>query len=76
MQTRPFVTLNFAELQTRLLEMGGLVEAAISTSLSGIDAGRVTPSEEIWSPLRKRINELNIEIDEIAVRLTAPSISR
>lgn len=50
--------------------MGGLVEAAISTSLAGIESGKVAPSEEMWA-VEERINELNIEIDEVAVRLTA-----
>ena len=69
MQTRPFVT-ELADLQTRLLEMGGLVESAIATSLSGLAEGKVPPGEEVWE-VEKRINQLNIEIDEVAVRLTA-----
>jgi phosphate transport system protein len=67
---RPFVT-ELAELQSRLLEMGGLVEAAIATNLAGIGEGSSQPgASEIWAA-ENRINELNIEIDEVAVRLTA-----
>jgi phosphate transport system protein len=67
---RPFVT-ELAELQSRLLEMGGLVEAAIATSVAGIEeGGRAPNSSEIWA-VENRINELNVEIDEVAVRLTA-----
>ena len=59
-----------ADLQTRILEMGGLVESAIATSLSWLVEGREPPAKEIWD-VENRINELNIEIDEVAVRLTA-----
>ena len=69
MQTRPFVT-ELADLQTRLLEMGGLVESAIATSLVWLVEGREPPAEDIWN-VENRINQLNIEIDEVAVRLTA-----
>ena len=54
----------------KLLEMGGLVEAAISTSLMWLVEGREPPPAEVWE-VEHRINRLNIEIDEIAVRLTA-----
>src|SRR4051812_39247604 len=50
--------------------MGGLVESAIATSLSGLAEGKTPPGEEVWE-VEKRINQLNIEIDEVAVRLTA-----
>lgn len=69
MQTRPFV-LELTELQTKLLEMGGLVESAINTSLLWLVEGREPPPAEIWD-VENRINQLNIEIDEVAVRLTA-----
>ncbi|HVW08207.1 MAG TPA: phosphate signaling complex protein PhoU [Bryobacteraceae bacterium] len=70
MSTRPFVT-ELGDLQSRLLEMGGLVEAAISTGLAGLEEGGRQPgSAEIWA-VENRINELNVEIDEVAVRLTA-----
>ena len=50
--------------------MGGLVESAISTSLLWLMEGREPPAEEMWN-VENRINQLNIEIDEVAVRLTA-----
>ncbi len=69
MQTRPFVT-ELAELQAKLLEMGGLVESAITTSLSWLVENQEPPNQEVWA-VENRINQLNIEIDEVAVRLTA-----
>ncbi len=69
MQTRPFLT-ELADLQTRLLEMGGLVESAISTSLLWLVEGRQPPAQEIWD-VETRINQLHIQIDEVALRLTA-----
>ena len=37
-----------ADLQTRMLEMGGLVEAAIRTSLLWLVEGQEPPAKEIW----------------------------
>lgn len=50
--------------------MGGLVESAIATSLMWLMEGREPPTLELWK-VEDRINQLNIEIDEVAVRLTA-----
>jgi len=50
--------------------MGGLVEAAISTSLMWLAEGKEPPQQDVWN-VETRINQLNIEIDEVAVRLTA-----
>ncbi len=50
--------------------MGGLVESAINTSLLWLVEGRIPPNQEVWD-VENRINQLNIEIDEVAVRLTA-----
>ena len=50
--------------------MGGLVESAIATSLVWLVEGRDPPTQELWR-VEDRINQLNIEIDEVAVRLTA-----
>lgn len=50
--------------------MGGLVESAIATSLLWLVEGVDPPTQEIWD-VENRINQLNIEIDEVAVRLTA-----
>jgi phosphate transport system protein len=69
LQTRPFVA-ELADLQTRLLEMGGLVESAIYTGVLWFLEGKEHTAAEIWDA-ETRINDLNIEIDEIAVRLTA-----
>lgn len=69
MPIRPFVT-ELADLQGRLLEMGGLVESAIDASLSWLMEGREPSTASIWE-VENRINELNIQIDADAVRLTA-----
>jgi phosphate transport system protein len=50
--------------------MGGLVESAIHTSLLWFVEGREPSTSDVWD-VERRINQLNIEIDEIAVRLTA-----
>jgi phosphate transport system protein len=50
--------------------MGGLVEAAIATSLRWLVEGKEPPQQDVWD-VETRINHLNIEIDEVAVRLTA-----
>jgi phosphate transport system protein len=50
--------------------MGGLVESAITTSLLWLVEGKEPSPQETWR-VENRINELNIEIDEVAVRLTA-----
>jgi phosphate transport system protein len=52
---RPFVS-ELGELQNKLLEMGGLVETSIHNSIRS---------------LVERINDLDIEIDEMATRLLA-----
>jgi phosphate transport system protein len=50
--------------------MGGLVEAAIASSLAWLVEGNQPPTQELWK-VEDRINQLNIEIDEVAVRLIA-----
>jgi phosphate transport system protein len=50
--------------------MGGLVESAITNSLIWLVEGKQPSQQEIWR-VEDRINQLNIEIDEMAVRLTA-----
>ena len=50
--------------------MGGLVESAIASSLLWLTEGKEPPPQELWK-VEDRINQLNIEIDEAAVRLTA-----
>ncbi|MGH9436590.1 MAG: phosphate signaling complex protein PhoU [Terriglobia bacterium] len=58
------------ELQNRLLEMGGLVESSIHESVLALTDRRVRLTENVWSN-ETRINRLEIEIDELAIRLLA-----
>jgi phosphate transport system protein len=58
------------ELQTKLLEMGGLVEAAIHNSvLALVDRDEDRAKEVMWN--EALINQKEIEIDELATRLLA-----
>jgi len=50
--------------------MGGLVESAIATGLAWLVEGAQPPTQSLWK-VEDRINQLNIEIDELAVRLIA-----
>lgn len=50
--------------------MGGLVESAIQSSLLWLVEGQA-PAPGVTREVENRINQLNIEIDEVAVRLTA-----
>jgi phosphate transport system protein len=58
------------ELQNRLLEMGGLVEASIHESVLALTERRARRTESVWGN-EARINRLEIEIDELAIRLLA-----
>ena len=58
------------ELQSRLLEMGGLVEAAIHDSMVAL-AERSQSSAQLVFESEARINRLQIEIDDFAIRLLA-----
>ncbi|MGH9437176.1 MAG: phosphate signaling complex protein PhoU [Terriglobia bacterium] len=58
------------DLQNRLLEMGGLVESSIHESVLALTERRVRRTDSVWSN-EARINRLEIEIDELAVRLLA-----
>jgi phosphate transport system protein len=66
---RPFVQ-ELEELQNKLLEMGGLVETSIHTCIVSLTERDDTVLSAIWSAER-RINLLDIEIDEMATRLLA-----
>ena len=58
------------ELQKRLLEMAGLVESAIHSSiLSLVDRDEQEAKEVLWK--EAQINQKDIEIDELATRLLA-----
>ena len=58
------------ELQGRLLEMGTLVESAIHTSILALTERSEAQAQQVLGN-EDRINHLEIEIDELAVRLLA-----
>lgn len=58
------------ELQNKLLEMGGLVESSIHESVLALAERRARRTESVWGN-EARINRLEIEIDELAIRLLA-----
>ena len=58
------------ELQNRILEMGGLVERAIHDSIRGLTERSDAPLNELWKA-EERINQLDIEIDQFALRMIA-----
>jgi phosphate transport system protein len=66
---RPFIA-ELEELQNRILEMGGLVESAIHDSIRGLAERSDAPIANIWRT-EERINQLDIEIDEFALRMLA-----
>jgi phosphate transport system protein len=58
------------ELQSKLLAMGGLVEAAISNSINAlVERDEDRAKEVMWG--EAQINQKEIEIDELATRLLA-----
>jgi phosphate transport system protein len=69
MNRRPFLA-ELDELQQRLLGMGGLVEFAIHRSIRALIDREPVQSREIWETER-RINEMEMEIDELATRILA-----
>jgi phosphate transport system protein len=66
---RPFV-LELGELQNKILEMGGLVEMSIHNSIRSLVERDEAMMVNIWQS-EERINQLDIEIDEFAVRMLA-----
>ncbi len=66
---RHFV-LELEELQARLLEMGGLVEAAIHDSVVALTERSQARAQQVLQS-EARINRLQIEIDDFAIRLLA-----
>lgn len=69
MGKRPFLC-ELDGLQQRLLSMGGLVEFAIHRSIRALITREAVHSQEIWATER-RINEMEVEIDELATRILA-----
>ena len=69
MNKRPFLA-ELDELQQRLLSMGGLVEFAIHRSIRALIDRDDALSQQVWENER-RINEMEIEIDEQATRILA-----
>jgi phosphate transport system protein len=66
---RPFVS-ELGELQNKLLEMGGLVETSIHICIRSLVERDDKQILGIWQS-EERINQLDIEIDEMATRLLA-----
>ena len=58
------------QLKTKLLEMSALVEAAIQRSISAVIQKDRSAAEEVFRS-EARINEIEIEIDELATNLLA-----
>jgi phosphate transport system protein len=69
MVKRPFLA-ELDELQQRLLEMGGLVEFAIHRSVRSIIDRDSSLAQQVWDN-EKRINAMEIEVDELATRILA-----
>jgi len=69
MMKRPFLA-ELDELQQRLLEMGGLVEYAIHRSVRSLIDRDSSFAQQVWDN-EKRINAMEIEIDELATRILA-----
>ncbi len=69
MMKRPFLA-ELDELQQRLLEMGGLVEFAIHRSVRSLIDRDSSYAQQVWDN-EKRINAMEIEIDELATRILA-----
>ena len=66
---RPFVT-ELGDLENKLLEMGGLVETSIHTTMRALIERDQSLMPTIWQS-EERINRLDMEIDEKATRLLA-----
>jgi hypothetical protein len=66
---RPFIS-ELGELQNKILEMGGLVETSIHSSIRSLVERDDKLMADIWE-IETRINRLDIEIDEFATRLLA-----
>jgi phosphate transport system protein len=66
---RPFLA-ELDELQQRLLSMAGLVEFGIHRSIRALIERDPTQAQSVWENER-RVNEMEIEIDELATRILA-----
>ncbi len=69
MTKRPFL-VELDELQQRLLSMAGLVESAIHRSIRTLVDRDPGQAQQVWDNER-RINEMEMEIDEVATRILA-----
>lgn len=66
---RAFVT-ELGELENKILEMGGLVETSIHTAIQSLVERDEARIRAVWES-EDRINQLDIEVDEMATRLLA-----
>jgi phosphate transport system protein len=66
---RHFVT-DLTDLQTKLLEMGGLVESAIRSSTRSLMERDEALARSVWD-VETRINQMDIDVDDFATRLLA-----
>jgi phosphate transport system protein len=66
---RHFVT-DLTDLQNKLLEMGGLVETSIRSSMRSLVERDEALARSIWD-VETRINQMDIDIDDFATRLLA-----
>jgi phosphate transport system protein len=62
--------LELDDLQSRILAMAGLVEAAIAASIRSIVERNATAIRDVFE-LEPRINRMEVEVDDAAVRLLA-----
>jgi phosphate transport system protein len=58
------------DIRQKLVRMGGLAESMIALALKGLVQRDSRPAEEV-ADLERQVNDLQIEIDEQAVELTA-----
>jgi phosphate transport system protein len=66
---RSFVS-ELGDLQNKILEMGGLVESSVHNSIRSLVERDDSLMQGIWVS-EARVNQLDIEIDEMATRLLA-----
>ena len=74
MSIQEFTLRHFVEeleqLKTKLLEMSAIVESSIQRSISAVTQKDRNAAEEVFRA-EARINSIEIEIDEFAIRLLA-----
>jgi phosphate transport system protein len=62
--------LELDELQSRLLAMAGLVESAIAASIRSVVESNTSAIQDVFA-LEPRINRMEVDVDDYAVRLLA-----